>query len=68
MTHHVSIKRDLSAVHRDVQSLQMQQELIRVSFSLFVEILKSYFVIDKNAAVTLAKCFDKVLHKQICYF
>lgn len=34
VTHHVSIKRDLSAVHRDVQSLQMQQELIRVNFIL----------------------------------
>eukprot|EP00794_Sanderia_malayensis_P009997 gene9997-11019_t len=30
VTHHVSIKRDLSAIHRDTQSLQMQQELLRM--------------------------------------
>ncbi|XP_065059592.1 high affinity cAMP-specific and IBMX-insensitive 3',5'-cyclic phosphodiesterase 8B-like [Rhopilema esculentum] len=34
VTHHVSIKRDMSAVHRDVQSLQMQQELSRMQQSM----------------------------------
>eukprot|EP00795_Rhopilema_esculentum_P005879 gene5879-11206_t len=34
VTHHVSIKRDMSAVHRDVQSLQMQQELSRAELKV----------------------------------
>jgi len=34
VTHHVSIKRDMSAVHKDTQSLQMQQELMRMHQSL----------------------------------
>ena len=38
VTHHVSIKRDMSAVHKDTQSLQLQQELMRVSKSVVTEI------------------------------